>query len=398
MAFEYRVRDRNAQVTQGVLEAPSLDAATQQLRREGLVVLHIDEIDDDATGLFARRITKSEIIYVTNQLAIMIDTGITLSVALQAILEQEKNPSLRSVLKQVKNQVEAGEDFSDALADHPRVFSTIYVSLVKASESTGTLAMMLERISGYLRKEVEARGKVRSAMAYPMVMMVMAIGVSIFLLTYILPKFQPLFTRKGVDLPAPTAVMLAISAALTDYWYVWLTLAALIIAAWIASRRTEGGRRALDWVRINLPLVGNMYRKIIISRSIRTLGAMVAGGVPLLDAIELCRRVAGNYFYEQLWQHVADQVTQGKRIHDGLEGSPLFPPTLVQMIASGEEAGKLAKVLERVGDYYDNEVENSLKTVTSLIEPLLIGVMGIVVGGIGLALMLPIFKLSQPGG
>lgn len=398
MAFEYRVRDRNAQVTQGVLEAPSLDAATQQLRREGLVVLHIDEVDDDATGLFARRITKSEIIYVTNQLAIMIDTGITLPVALQAILEQEKNPSLRSVLKQVKNQVEAGEDFSDALADHPRVFSTIYVSLVKASESTGTLAMMLERIAGYLRKEVEARGKVRSAMAYPMVMMVMAIGVSIFLLTYILPKFQPLFTRKGVDLPAPTAVMLAISAALTDYWYVWLTLAALIIAAWIASRRTEGGRRALDWVRINLPLVGNMYRKIIISRSIRTLGAMVAGGVPLLDAIELCRRVAGNYFYEQLWQHVADQVTQGKRIHDGLEGSPLFPPTLVQMIASGEEAGKLAKVLERVGDYYDNEVENSLKTVTSLIEPLLIGVMGIVVGGIGLALMLPIFKLSQPGG
>jgi len=398
MAFEYRVRDRNAQVTQGVLEAPSLDAATQQLRREGLVVLHIDEIDDDATGLFARRITKSEIIYVTNQLAIMIDTGITLPVALQAILEQEKNPSLRSVLKQVKNQVEAGEDFSDALADHPRVFSTIYVSLVKASESTGTLAMMLERIAGYLRKEVEARGKVRSAMAYPMVMMVMAIGVSIFLLTYILPKFQPLFTRKGVDLPAPTAVMLAISAALTDYWYVWLTLAALIIAAWIASRRTEGGRRALDWVRINLPLVGNMTRKIIISRSIRTLGAMVAGGVPLLDAIELCRRVAGNYFYEQLWQHVADQVTQGKRIHDGLEGSPLFPPTLVQMIASGEEAGKLAKVLERVGDYYDNEVENSLKTVTSLIEPLLIGVMGIVVGGIGLALMLPIFKLSQPGG
>ena len=397
MAFQYRARDISGHIMQGILDAASLDDATRQLRRDGLTVLHIDEVDEGELGIFSRRITKNEIIYVTNQLAIMIDTGITLSVALQAIIDQEENPSLRTVLRQIKDRVEAGEDFSEALATYPKLFNTIYVSLVKASEATGTLAEMLDRIAGYLRKEVEARGKVRSAMAYPMVMVVMAIGVSIFLLTYILPKFQPLFERKGAALPLPTKIMLTVSDAITDYWFVWLALFVAIIAGFVVARRTQRGRELLDWARINLPVIGPMYRKIIISRSLRTLGAMVGGGVSLLDALDVCARVSGNCFYERLWRHVADQVTQGKRIRDGLEGNPLFPPTLVQMIASGEEAGKLPRVLERVGDYYDTEVENALKTATSLIEPLLIAVMGVVVGGIGLALMLPIFRLSQPG-
>lgn len=399
MNFHYRVRDPQGKVLQGYLEADSEEAATQQLRRDGSTVMELEEVgDDEDFALFGRRVPKGELIYVTNQLAIMVETGIPLSVALQAILDQTQQPGLRYVLKDVKRGVEAGEDFSIALARHPKVFNKTYVSLVKASESTGTMAAMLDRIADYLRKEAEARSKVRAAMAYPTVMMLIAVGVSIFLLVYVLPKFTPLFSSKGMKLPKPTAVMLAMSSALTDYWYAWLVAGVALVVGLAFARRTQQGRQVIDAIKINLPILGPMFRKVVISRSLRTLGAMINGGVPVLDALRLCSEIAGNYQYEQLWLHVADEVTMGKRIRDALVDSSLFPPTLVQMIASGEETGKLGRVLERVGDYYDREVEVSLKAVTALIEPVMIGVMSIVVGGIGLALLLPIFQLTHSQG
>jgi type IV pilus assembly protein PilC len=232
-------------------------------------------------------------------------------------------------------------------------------------------------------------------MAYPCVMMLLAVGVTIFLLTYILPKFIPLFKAKGTDLPGPTKLMMAISDVITVYWYVWAASLAVAAAVYVLSRRTENGRRWLDFVKIHLPILGPMFRKVTISRSIRTLGTMLASGVPMLEALRLCGEVAGNYHYEQVWQQVRDQVTGGKRICDVLAGNRLFPRVLVQMISSGEETGKLDHVLERVSGYYDHEVETAIKTATSLIEPIMISVMGVVVGGIGLALLLPIFSLSR---
>jgi type IV pilus assembly protein PilC len=325
----------------------------------------------------------------------MVETGITLSVALAGIAEQEQNPSLRSVLNDLKRNVEAGDDFSASLARHPKVFDKTYISLIKASEASGQLAEMLDRISTYLRKEVETRGKVRAAMAYPAVMMVVATGVTIFLLTYILPKFAPLFHSRGKTLPAPTRFMMAASDLLIHYWYGWLAAVIGLVAAFLYGKRTQLGLQTWDWVKINTPIVGTMFRKVAISRSIRTLGTMLASGVSMLDAIRLSADVTGNYFYEKLWLRVLDQVTSGKQICDALRGDPLFPPVLVQMIASGEETGKLDEVLQRVSVYYDQEVESSLKMATSLIEPLMITAMGFVVGGIGLSLLLPIFSLSR---
>ncbi|HZZ28608.1 MAG TPA: type II secretion system F family protein [Pirellulales bacterium] len=351
---------------------------------------------EDLGGLFPRRIRKYDLIYVTNQLAIMVDTGITLSVALGSIAEQEQNPSLRSVLNDLKRSVEAGEDFSAALARYPKVFDKTYVSLVKASEASGKLGEMLNRVSIYLRKEVETRSKVRAAMAYPAVMMVVATAVTIFLLTYILPKFAPIFQSRGKSLPGPTKLMMGASEMLINYWYLWLMGAISLVAGFFYGKRTEPGRQVWDWVRINTPIVGPMSRKVAISRSIRTLGTMIASGVSMLDAIRLSGDVTGNYYYEKLWSRVLDQVTAGKRICETLRGDPLFPAMLVQMIASGEETGKLDEVLERVSVYYDQEVETSLKTVTSLIEPIMITGMGFVVGGIGLSLLMPIFSLSRP--
>ncbi len=396
MTFQYRVRDPLGNTHNGTIDASSAEDATQPLRRDGFQVVELEEGDgSEEGGLFARRVTKNEIIYLTSQLAIMTDTGITLSSALSGIINQEENPTLKKILTDLKDSVEGGEDFSSALARHPKLFDKTYVSLVKASEATGSLGSMLDRIANYLRKEVESRGKVRAAMAYPTVMMVLAVGVTIFLLTYILPKFTPMFKSKGTDLPKPTLIMMAISDVILGYWYIWAVVIVLLIVGFILGKRTEQGRRALDWLKINMPILGPMFRKVIISRSIRTLGTMLANGVSIVDSIKLSGEVSGNYYYEKLWEDVLDQVTGGKKICDVLAGNPLFPNVLVQMISSGEETGKLDYVLERVTSYYDQEVDNALKTATAMIEPIMISVMGVVVGGIGMALLLPIFSLSK---
>jgi type IV pilus assembly protein PilC len=353
------------------------------------------EQEDDALELFPRRISRGDIIYTTSQLAIMVDTGINLAAALDGLREQENNPSLRKLLGQLKSDVEGGEDFSTALAKHPKHFDKTFVALVKSSEQTGTLGEMLEHIAGYLRKDLDNRGKVRSAMTYPAIMLVMAVGVSIFLLTYIMPKFTPLFTRKGVKLPAITSVFMQISAYLIDYWYAWVLLAVVSAIGYYVFRRADFGRRCIDSLKISLPILGPTFRKVILSRGIRTFGTMLNNGVPMLDALQLTADVSGNVRYEGAWLRARNEVTNGSRVCDALRGNPLFPKTLVQMIASGEQTGRLGHVLEKVSSYYDGEVETSLKTATSLIEPLMISVMGVVVGTIGLSLLLPIFTLSR---
>jgi type IV pilus assembly protein PilC len=397
MANSYAARDSAAHVIKSPLDSRAAEDAGLKRRSE---ILHSTQTadDDPAAPLFPRRVKKQEIVYLTSQLAIMSQTGINLSTALGGILAQEQNPTLRSVLADLKESVEAGDDFSTALAHYPKHFDKTYVSLVKASEATGLLGEMLESIAAYLSKEAESRSKVRAALAYPAVMMFVAVGVTVFLLTYVLPKFTPLFMSRGMKLPKPTLVMMTISNALINYWYLWLAAAVLAVVGFLYARRTVPGRKTLDWCKISLPIIGPMCRKVTISRSIRTLGTMISSGVPMLEAIQLSSDVAGNYYYERLWSQVLDQVASGNQICAALGHSDLFPPVLVQMISSGEETGKLDSVLVKVSGHYDREVETSLKTVTSLIEPIMITVMGVVVGGIGMALMMPIFSLSRAAG
>lgn len=395
--YAYKARDPLGKIHTGILQASSQEVAGQQLRQSGFAVLELNE-EEEVGGLLARRVSRQDVIYLTNQLAVMTDTGITLSVALGTLAGQQENPRLRQVLTEMKMTVEGGRDFSEALAQHPRLFDPTYVALVQAGEATGMLPEMLERIAGYLRKEVEARGRVRAALAYPLVMMALAAVVTIFLLTYVLPKFTPLFARQGSQLPRPTLLMMAVSESLLNYWYAWAVGAAALAAGFCWLRAAPAGRQWLDWAKISAPVLGPLFRKVTISRCVRTLGTMIGSGVPVLKSLELSAAVCGNVFYQQLWQGALAQVTAGNRVCEALAHSPLLPPMLVQMIASGEETGKLDAVLSKVSNYYDQEVETSIKSVTSLIEPLLITIMGVVVGGIALAMMLPIFSLSRMPG
>lgn len=394
LTFQYRVRDALGKEHQGTVDAVNRDEAVQQLRRDGMQVLELDE--DAGPGLFAPPIKRTDVIYLTNQLAIMIDTGITLSVALAGIGEQEANPTMRRMLGEMQRAVESGEDFSSALAKFPKYFDKTYLSMIKVGEATGTLAEMLERIALYLRKEMEMRGKVKAALAYPGIMAVMAIGVTTFLLTFVLPQFTPMFNKKGVKLPGVTKWAMGASDVLMHWWHLWVPALVALIVGTIVYKRTPSGRRVWDGIMLNAPIIGTVSRKVAISRSIRTLGTMLNCGLPVLEAIKLTSEVAGNSYYEAIWLHVLDEVTQGNEICEAIKGNPLFPSTLVQMISAGEQTAKLGDVLVKVSDYYDHEVESAIKAATSMIEPLMISVMGVVVGTIALALLLPVFSLSKP--
>jgi type IV pilus assembly protein PilC len=397
-SFGYTARNPLGKSISGSLTAASRADALQSLGRDGFQAIAVEGDDNDADpGLFPRRIKRSEIIYATNQLALMVDTGITLSVALASIAEQEENPTLKALLCELKTNVEGGEDFSTALARHPKQFDQTYISLVKASEETGMLPEMLERITEYMQKEADTRARVRGALAYPTVMMVIAMGVTIFLLTFVLPKFQPLFDSRGTQLPTITIALMVTSHALMNYWYLWLVTIAALVVGYFYGKRTAPGKMALDWAKINAPIVGPVIRKVIVSRSIRTLGTLLQSGVSILDALQLSSKVAGNSHYEAMWGRVIEHVTTGSRVCEALSSESLMPRTVVQMISSGEETGKLDDVLIRLSGHYDREVDNSIKTATSLIEPLMITGMGVVVGAIAMGLLMPIFSLSRGG-
>ncbi len=394
MAFSYVAKDAAGNLLRGRIDVEDREAAVFRLSRDGLKVVELTSQTQE-WNLFAKRVRKSEIVYFTSQLSVMIETGISLAAALEGIAEQEANPTLKRVLLDVRDRVSTGEDFSSALAQFPKYFDATYVALVRAAEQSGMLAEMLDRIALYMRGELEARGKMRAAMAYPAIMAVLAVGVTIFLLTFIMPKFTPLFSRRGVELPTVTRLMMTLSETMVESWYVWLGGGAALVASFVYGRRTASGRKVIDSMKLYVPLLGKVFRKTALSRSIRTLGTMIQCGVPMLEAIRLSSDVSANYHYQQVWEQVEEEVTQGNRISDVLFSSPLFPNTLVQMIRAGEETGKLDTVLQKVSLFYDREVEMTLKATTSLIEPLLISVMGVVVGTIGLSILLPIFSLSR---
>ena len=331
----------------------------------------------------------------TNQLAVMIRAGIDIRGAVESIAEQTEKQKFRQVLQRIKLNVESGRSFSQALAEHPKVFSPLYINMVRASEMSGSFADMLQRISDYLDRQMETRRMVIGAMVYPCIIGVMAIVTVVFMLTFVLPKFTTLFQGKEDLLPKPTKILIAISDAMRSYWYLILAVIGAISVGFKVSINLPEGRKLWDAFKLKIPLFKRMLRALYVSRSVHTMGELIAAGVPMLETLKITAEISGNTVYKRMWMSVHSAVQQGEKIVKPLSTQDAIPKSVVRMIAAGEESGSLAQVLRNVSDYYTKELKSTIKTVTSMMEPLMIVLMGVIVGFIAMSIILPIFKMSS---
>ncbi|MCC6424725.1 MAG: type II secretion system F family protein [Phycisphaerales bacterium] len=399
-SYRYEARSAGGKVTAGVIAAATLAAASQQLRERGEYILSLAPAQESARkksfnfnisfGPGARDVQN-----FTSQLAVMIRAGISIRAAIEGIAEQAANPKFKEILVQMKRDVEAGKPFSDALQRHPKVFSPLYINMVKASELSGGFSRMLDRIAGYLAQQIETRSMVVGAMIYPGIIGAMAVSTTIFLLVFVVPSFKEIFKGKEAALPAPTKLLNLISEFMVGNWY--FLLIGVVGAAWgfVLMLRTDWGRMWFDKTKLTIPLFKKLFRALYISRGLHTMGQLINAGVPMLDTISITAEISGNQLYRRMWRTVYSAVKQGKKISSPLQKSNLLPRSVVQMIGAGEESGKLGEVLDEVSDFYSRELRAVIKSVTAMIEPLMIIAMGSIVGFIAMSIILPIFKLSQ---
>ncbi|MBI1367431.1 MAG: type II secretion system F family protein [Planctomycetes bacterium] len=401
--FQYTARDTKGALINGIIAAPNASDAGRLLRAEGKYVVKLNETRNGAVAgepiltleQAARRVRRDDVIYFTHQMSIMVQTGVPISEALDSVCQQTTNEHFRRVLEDVANTVNSGSCLSAALSKHMSVFPQLMISLLEASEASGTMGSMFERISLYLGKERATVKKVRGAMMYPAFMATMAIGVTIFLLTFVLPRFANIYAGRGATLPAPTRILMATSGVLIQYWYLFLGGFIGAIVGFLYIRTTDWGRSAIDQLKLSTPVLGTMFSQLYITRAMQTMGTMIAAGVPVLDMIAITKRVTNNVHFKKLWDSVDARLQQGSQLSDALHESPLIPKSISRMISSGERAGRLGQVMEKIAEFTENDFDESVRRVTQFIEPLMISVMGTIIGGVAISLLLPIFSISK---
>jgi type IV pilus assembly protein PilC len=401
--YRFEVQEETGTVSSGVVSAANLEEATALARSRGGYLLNVSPLATGPADILEKMRSVSvefgpslkDIQAFTNQLAVMIKAGINIRSAIASIGEQVENQKFKKIIRTIKDDVESGKPFSDALAKHPKIFSPLYINMVRASELSGNFGRMLERISNYLAQQVETRAMVRGAMVYPGIIAFMAIATTIFLLTFVLPQFGAIFEGKEALLPAPTAFLLATSAFIRTYWYALIVGAVAAAAGFWWVIQTPGGRRAWDITKLKLPLFKKMFRAMYITRGLHTMGELVNAGVPMLETLSITAEVSGNVLYHGMWKNVHDSVKTGNKIAKPLSAQDLMPSNVVQMIAAGEESGNLGEVMRDIAEYYAMELRNTIKSVTAMIEPLMIVIMGVLVGFIAMSIILPIFQMSS---
>ncbi len=400
----YRYESKNAagKVSAGILSAANLAAASKDLRGRGEYILALAPIEEGkkkgfslANLNFSFGPGAKDVQAFTAQLAVMIRAGISIRQAIEGISEQVQNPKFKAMLVQMKRDVEGGKQFSEALLRYPKTFSPLYINMVKASELSGGFSKMLDRVAGYLTQQIETTSMVRGAMIYPGIIGTMAVGTTIFLLTFVLPRFLVIFQGKEDVLPLPTKMLMALSSFMVNYWYLLLLGIGAGIWGFIMMIRTDWGRVWWDKTKLTVPLFKKLFRALYISRSLHTMGQLINAGVPILDTLGITAEISGNVIYRRMWRSVYTAVKQGKKISTPLNKNPLLPRSVTQMISAGEESGKLGEVLDEVSEFYARELKAVIKGVTAMIEPLMIVLMGSVVGFIAMSIILPIFKLSS---
>ena len=398
--FQYQARTSGGEMVSGTLAARDLYEASKALRDEEKYVVHLvptAERKENAAADEGRpgRVTRKDVVSFTHQLAVMIQAGVAITEALDCAYEQSEKAAFREVVADVRRHIEAGGELSLALDAHSQIFPVVMRSLVRASEASGTLGPMMERVSQYLTKEMEAVRKIRGALIYPAIMLGMVLVVTLFLLTVVIPQFTSVYEGKGAALPAPTKMLLATSDSLSQYWYIWV---AVLIAAAVGLgllRKTDTGRRVIDYLKLEAPIIGQIFRGLYVNRGCRTMGLMLGAGVPMLEVVQLTRQVSRNHYVEAMWQRVEERVRTGGQVSEELLRSSLMPKFISQMIASGEHSGRLRDVLYKVAEVTETEFDNRIRTSTQMIEPTLTIVMGAIVGFIALAMLLPIFTVAR---
>ncbi|WP_082687581.1 type II secretion system F family protein [Curtobacterium oceanosedimentum] len=402
LAFDYRGRDGAGKLVKGRLDAASEGAVVQRLRSMGVSPIAITEAKP-GTGLqteikipgFEKGVGLKDLAIMSRQASTMLSSGLSLLRALTILADQTDNKKLKDILGKVRDDVERGVSFSDAVAKYPVDFPPIMINMIRAGETGGFLDQAMDSIATNFEKEHKLRSTIKSAMTYPVVVLVMSLVAVVVMLVFIVPIFQDMFASLGGQLPLPTMMLVWLSHAMV---YVGPVLAVVLVVGWLwwrANRNSDRVRGLIDPLKLRLPVFGQLNRKIVMARFSRNLSNMIGAGVPILEALQIAGKVSANIVVERALHRVSESVRKGESIAAPLERETIFPAMVAQMIAVGEDAGSMELMLERIAVFYDNEVEASTEALTSLIEPLLIGFLGVVVGGMIVALYLPIFQISS---
>lgn len=399
-SYEYTVRNRAGKIVKGRVEAPNQAAVAARLRTMNVAPLSISEVSTSGLNreikLFGdKRVSLKDLSIMARQMATMINSGLSLLRALSILAEQTENPTLAKVLYQVRSDVEAGVALSAAMGRHANIFPPLMINMIKAGEIGGFLDHVLVSVAENYEAEVKLRAKIKSAMTYPVVVFIFAILAVVGMLLFIVPIFVGMFESLGGELPLPTQMLVTLSDVMK--WLAPVIVVALVpsLAWWRKHKNDEGVRRRVDPLKLKMPIFGNLLRKVAISRFTRNFGTMIHAGVPILQALDIVGETSGNMVVENAAKAVRESVRSGQSLAAPLNEHPVFPPMVVQMITVGEDTGALDEMLHKIATFYDQEVETTTEQLTSLIEPLMIAVLGSIVGGMIVALYMPIFSIFE---
>ena len=395
--YKYSAKDKNGQTITGTIQAASEAGVADILHKKEMLVFSVEfvKISTSNLKLMDKKIKLDDLVIFSRQLATMIDAGIPLVNALGILAEQIENVGLRGIVGNVRQDIEAGMSFCDALAKHPVVFSDLFVNMVKAGETSGMLNEILDRLATFMEKQAALNRKIISSLVYPAVVVSMAIIITAVLLIKVVPTFKGIFDSLGGTLPLPTQILILTSDLLRKYLLFLLLLLGVVMYLFKKYLKTEKGRYRFDRFTLKVPVFGSLLRKLAVAKFSRTFSTLVKSGVSVLSALEIVSKTSGNKVLEEAVVNCSKSVRNGEPISRPLAKSGVFPPMVTRMISVGEQTGQLEKMLSKIADFYDDQVDAAAGALTSLIEPLVIAFLGIVIGGIVIALFLPIFKISQ---
>ncbi|SHI69468.1 type IV pilus assembly protein PilC [Malonomonas rubra DSM 5091] len=398
-SFAYTGKSRDGKTVKGTMEATSESVVMANLRRQGVQASKVKEAGKGMNmelniSFMQPKITTKDIVVFTRQFATMIDAGLPLVQCLDILSTQQENKTFKTILTQVKEDVESGSTFADALKKHPKAFNELYVNLVAAGEVGGILDTILNRLAAYIEKALKLKKQVKSAMTYPTTIVGIALVVIAVILVFVIPAFEKMFADFGGALPAPTQIVINISNFVQDYILVIIGVIAFLIFAAKKIYATKKGREKIDDWALKLPVFGVLIRKVAVAKFSRTMATMISSGVPILDGLDIVSKTAGNKTVEKAINQVRISISEGKTIAEPLKESGVFPPMVCQMIEVGEQAGAIDTMLSKIADFYDDEVDDAVGNLTAMMEPLLMLFLGTTVGGLVIAMYLPIFKLA----